>query len=157
VFAAQSAHQVVHAEGRVDPAGDGGAALFHRGARQAAAVDRDVHQEARLHVLRAFLHQRDPAGDGRRAAVARRLHRRAPHRLAEHVVAEGAQVAAFEGLDVGNRGDEVARTGRLDLVVAAKPAARIAATGGREPRRRDDGGDPERLDAGKALDQAAGP
>ena len=152
MLAAQAAHQVVHAERRIHPADDGGAPGVERIVHEAGLVHRHVHEEAGLAAVAAFLHQHHLAGGGRVAGIARLFHGRAPYRFAEHVVAEGAQVAPRERFDAGDRRDHGTRPGRLDRVVAKALGAhgrdvRVDAAG------RDDRGDAQRLDAGEALVQ----
>ena len=113
----QAGQQVVGAEGAVGEAEQGGAALLDAGRGLVFAIDRHVHQEARLGVLLVFLDQGDAPGQGGLAAVARACHGQAAYRLGKHVVAEGLQVAPGERFDVDDA--RILRTlaGRGDGVV----------------------------------------
>src|SRR6185436_12545367 len=77
--------------------------------RQAAAVDREVEEEARLLLGLNLLDQGDLAGQSGSAGVAGALHGGAAARVGEHVIAEGGPVAAVQrleeedGMDLGPR------------------------------------------------------
>jgi len=93
-------HQVVHAERAVDEADQLLAPLLQAVRHLALGIHRQIHEKAVLHALVGFLDQAHPPGHRRLAEVASTGHGLAAHRLAEHVVAQGALVAPVEGLQV---------------------------------------------------------
>ncbi len=154
--AAHAAHQVIHAKRRVDPAGQGGAALRDVVGQAARAIHGQVHQHPGFGAAIVFLHQHHLAAQGRLAAVARCQQGRAARRFAGHVEAERAQVARIERLDVRDRCEQRARRRvtrrRLDTVIGKAVGAHLRLVR-RYVARRQPGGDAQRTDAGEILHQ----
>ena len=148
--AEDAVHDVVRAKRAVHESEQRLAARVYSDWRDAIGVDRQVDQEAGLHLGAEFLHQRDLARQRRQAGITRALHRLAAHRLGVHVVPEGAQVAIDEGLEVKDAAVGVALAWRMDGVVGeafrAHPGnVRGQLIGGNHPRE------------ARALDPGQGP
>ena len=90
--------------------------------------------------------ERDLARQRGPPRVARALHRLAPHGLGIHVVAEGAQVAPREGLEVDDGAVGVAISGRR-IAKCGKPSARTEASKASFPEPGHHDGEPGALDS----------
>ena len=120
---------------------------------EAGPVDRHVHQASGLDAAVAVLLQQDHlAGQRRQSGIPRLLHCLAPHRFGIHVIAEGAQIAVPERLEVDDGGIGIARSRRTDVILRETlPAQRGDMLG--LLRRRHDQRKANPLDAGKMLRQ----
>jgi len=116
-------HHVRHPVWTIDPALEGGAALFNRCNRQSTTIYRDIHQGAGLYVLVGFLHQDDFSRQCDGVVIPGPFHCRPTQGLGVHVVAEGAQIPFGKWFEVDNGGVRRPFARRLHLVIGKSLAA----------------------------------